>query len=283
MATRSCLCAFLLLFAFQSPIVRANTVPLPPPQCRPLVASNLARIEFFVQLLKVKTEFFLRSIGLQIKNISPGLVQGPDPIGATNATVNILTRRIIEQFDLSNVRRIRAIVNRTLLNAPLQRPLITQQARIFLLAVRFILSVITQYEGTMTPLIVGTNKRQLLDGIKRTNAAEDEAIDALLFQSVNATVRCKRRRYDRPTATRSRESNDSQRRAGGCQFPRGCSHHEGGPEDPLWNWQRHHARCTYTGWLHMFVNFSNSTPKFGLTASKHWRTQHPMKASFYHI
>ncbi|XP_039009687.1 desiccation-related protein PCC13-62-like [Hibiscus syriacus] len=179
MATRSCLCAFLLLFAFQSPIVRANTVPLPPPQCRPLVASNLARIEFFVQLLKVKTEFFLRSIGLQIKNISPGLVQGPDPIGATNATVNILTRRIIEQFDLSNVRRIRAIVNRTLLNAPLQRPLITVtpaafamalNARIFLLAVRFILSVITQYEGTMTPLIVGTNKRQTVGNLTNITA-----------------------------------------------------------------------------------------------------------------
>ncbi|KAE8657667.1 hypothetical protein F3Y22_tig00116984pilonHSYRG00162 [Hibiscus syriacus] len=150
---------------------------------------HLARIELFVQLLIVKTEFFLRSIGLQINNISPGLVQGPDPIGATNATVDILTRRIIEQFALSNVRLIRAIVNRTLLNAPLQRPLITvTPARIFLLAVRFILSVITQYEDTMTPLTVGTNEPQLLDGIKRTNVAEYGAINALLFQSVNTTV-----------------------------------------------------------------------------------------------
>ncbi|KAE8657668.1 hypothetical protein F3Y22_tig00116984pilonHSYRG00163 [Hibiscus syriacus] len=158
---------------------------------------HLARIELFVQLLIVKTEFFLRSIGLQINNISPGLVQGPDPIRATNATVDILTRRIIEQFALSNVRRIRAIVNRTLLNAPLQRPLITVTPVAFDMA-------LNAYNLT-PPLNIYCNRlayffspfdlfcllllnTRLLDGIKRTNAAEYGAINALLFQSVNTTV-----------------------------------------------------------------------------------------------
>ncbi|XP_039001163.1 desiccation-related protein PCC13-62-like [Hibiscus syriacus] len=89
-----------------------------------------------------------------------------------------------------------AIVNRTLPNAPLERPQINLSAAAFAMALnariyaRISLSLITQYEGAnaITPLIIGTNERQLLDGIARYNAAEYEAINALLFQNASRRV-----------------------------------------------------------------------------------------------
>ncbi|MFQ6635947.1 hypothetical protein Gotur_013276 [Gossypium turneri] len=90
MASRSCLYVVLLLLAFQSTVIKA-TVPVLPPQCRPVAAGSLARIEFLANLVIGVAEFYLRSSnGTGIEDIAPGLVQGPVPIGATVATRSLL-------------------------------------------------------------------------------------------------------------------------------------------------------------------------------------------------
>ncbi|KAE8665471.1 hypothetical protein F3Y22_tig00112614pilonHSYRG00109 [Hibiscus syriacus] len=214
MATRSCLCAFLLflVFAFQSPIIRANIFPLPPRECRQLSFATLARFEFLSQLIQLRTEFLLRSsIGVGINDISPGLIQGgPAPIGAAIATLDNVTRGIIEQFGLNGVGHLRAIVDVTALNPPLPRPLIDVRAEAFanvlglgglvppfnvynnrlrfLLAANLLTNLLVQYEGAIAPAIIGNDEQRLLSGIERTNAAELGVIRAQLYASVNATV-----------------------------------------------------------------------------------------------
>ncbi|KAE8665470.1 hypothetical protein F3Y22_tig00112614pilonHSYRG00106 [Hibiscus syriacus] len=146
MATRSCLCAFLLflVFAFQSPIIRANIFPLP-----------------------------------------PRLIQGgPAPIGAAIATLDNVTRGIIEQFGLNGVGHLRAIVDVTALNPPLPRPLIDVRAEAF--ANVWISGV--WFLRAIAPAIIGNDEQRLLSGIERTNAAELGVIRAQLYASVNATV-----------------------------------------------------------------------------------------------
>ncbi|MBA0729684.1 hypothetical protein Golax_020306, partial [Gossypium laxum] len=116
---------------FQSTVIKAN-VPVVPPQCRPVAAGTLARIEFLANLVIGVAEFFLRSSnGTGIEDIAPGLVQGPVPIGATNATLDVATRADVQQFGLALVGNLRAIVDVTLLRAPLPRPQLNFTAGVF--------------------------------------------------------------------------------------------------------------------------------------------------------
>ncbi|KAL4367820.1 hypothetical protein GQ457_05G002250 [Hibiscus cannabinus] len=158
MAARSCLYALVLFLAFQSTMIQANIV-LTPPQCTPVPASFLDRIQFLLNLIIYRTEFFLRaSTGRGIDDIAPGLVQGPVPIGATVAALDNDTRRIIEELGLMGVGHIRfrylsklirrnnlRIISRncilvpvyrfflkfTLLKTPIQRPLLNLSAGVF--------------------------------------------------------------------------------------------------------------------------------------------------------
>ncbi|MBA0687938.1 hypothetical protein Goari_005755 [Gossypium aridum] len=188
MASRSCLYVVLLLLAFQSTVIKAN-VPVVPPQCRPVAAGTLARIEFLANLVIGVAEFFLRSSnGTGIEDIAPGLVQGPVPIGATNATLDVATRAAVQQFGLALVGNLRAIVDVTLLNAPLPRPQLNftagvfanilnlsaltppfnvyaSQTQFFLVAESLTSSLIQNYLAQVIPSIVGIPQLQLLAGI----------------------------------------------------------------------------------------------------------------------
>ncbi|PPD79172.1 hypothetical protein GOBAR_DD23888 [Gossypium barbadense] len=123
MANPSCLLyAFLLLVAFQSTMMNANTV-IQPPQCRPVAASSREKIIFSVNLLLYQAEFLLHaSVDAGINDISPGLVQGPDPIGATIANFSNPVRRVVEELGLATVGHLRALVQAGILDAPITRP-----------------------------------------------------------------------------------------------------------------------------------------------------------------
>ncbi|MBA0716897.1 hypothetical protein Golax_004751 [Gossypium laxum] len=80
-------------------MIKVNTVSLPPPECRPEVASTKEKFEFLLNFLILKIELFLRSsIGRGINDISPGLVQGPVPIGATVANLDNATPVFASSF-----------------------------------------------------------------------------------------------------------------------------------------------------------------------------------------
>ncbi|MBA0771541.1 hypothetical protein Gotri_007039 [Gossypium trilobum] len=189
MATRSCLLyAFLLLVAFQSSMIMANTV-IHTPQCRPVAASSKDKILFSMNLLIYKAEFFLRaSVGVGINGISPGLVQGPVPIGATLANITNSARRVIEELGLATVGHLRAIkqVLRPS-NLPFQGPQLDLSAQVFagfvnlgfnvstlsppfniyantpsfVLAAEAISAFIVQYYAGIIPSIVGDEQRQV--------------------------------------------------------------------------------------------------------------------------
>ncbi|KAL1065620.1 hypothetical protein V6Z11_D12G010300 [Gossypium hirsutum] len=132
MANRSCLSyAFLLLVAFQSSMIMANTV-IHTPQCRPVAASSKDKILFSMNLLIYKAEFFLRaSVGVGINGISPGLVQGPVPIGATLANITNSARRVIEELGLATVGHLRAIKQVLRSNLPFPGPQLDLSAQVF--------------------------------------------------------------------------------------------------------------------------------------------------------
>ncbi|GMI69411.1 hypothetical protein like AT3G62730 [Hibiscus trionum] len=212
MATRSCSYVFLFLFAFQSAIIKGN-IALPPPQCRPEPASTLEKIEFLLNLIVYKAEIFLRSsVGLGINDISPGLVQGPVPIGATVAELGSDIRNVIEEFGLNSVGHIRAIVDCTSLNAPITRPQLNFSAQLFsglinlvvnetltppfnmyannnfLFAAADASSLLRQYLAGIVPSIVGDVERRLVAEIALNEAANFGAIRALLNARTNSTV-----------------------------------------------------------------------------------------------
>ncbi|MBA0771543.1 hypothetical protein Gotri_007041 [Gossypium trilobum] len=216
MASRPCLYAFLLLLAFQSTMIKVNTVSLPPPECRPEVASTKDKFEFLLNFLILKIELFLRpSIDRGINDISPGLVQGPVPIGAEVANLDNATRKMIEEFGLAGIGHLRAIINTTLLNAPIPMPQldISRQAynifltlilndtkksnpsynpyantNSFLFAAVFASSFLNQYYAGIMPSIVGNDERRLLSGIALYEAGVFGALRAELNARVNLTV-----------------------------------------------------------------------------------------------
>ncbi|KAG8473974.1 hypothetical protein CXB51_033660 [Gossypium anomalum] len=210
MASRSCLYAFLLLLAFQSTVIKANTVVLPP-QCRPVPAGTLARFEFLVNLIIAKAEFLLRSSnGTGIEDIAPGLVQGPVPTGATVANLDNATRAAIREFGLAGVGILRAIVDETLLRAPLPRPQLNFTAEVFnrilnlsgltppfnvygsptqfLLVTEPLVSSLQFYLAQFTPSIAGNALQQLAAGIGLTAAAQVGYFRTRLNAMVNSPV-----------------------------------------------------------------------------------------------
>ncbi|TYJ03187.1 hypothetical protein E1A91_A12G011300v1 [Gossypium mustelinum] len=216
MASRPCLYAFLLLLAFQSTMIKVNTVSLPPPECRPEVASTKEKFEFLLNLLIFKIELFLRSsIGRGINDISPGLVQGPIPIGAAVANLDNATRKIIEEFGLASIGHLRVIINTSLLNAPIPMPLLDispqtyntfvtmilngtkksnpsynpyANTNSFLFAAVFASSFLKQYYAGIMPSIIGKDERELLSGIALYEAGVFGALRAELNARVNLTV-----------------------------------------------------------------------------------------------
>ncbi|KAE8686119.1 Detected protein of unknown function [Hibiscus syriacus] len=214
MATRSCSYAFLLLVAFQSAVMKGDTVR-PPPQCRPVPASTLEKIEFVLNLIVYRAEIFLRSsVGRGINGISPGLVQGPVPIGATVAELDGEIRDIIEEFGLSGVGHIRAIVNVTEIKAPVARPQLNFSRQLFSDLIDVVLngsaltppfdvygattnflfvaadasSLLQQYLLGIIPSVVGDAERRLVAGIALKVAAEFGVIRAQLYGRANSTV-----------------------------------------------------------------------------------------------
>ncbi|KAL1059539.1 hypothetical protein V6Z11_1Z030800 [Gossypium hirsutum] len=211
MANRSCLLyAFLLLVALQSSMIMANTV-IHTPQCRPVAASSKDKILFSMNLLIYKAEFFLRaSVGVGINGISPGLVQGPVPIGATLANITNSARRVIEELGLATVGHLRAIVNVTLLRAPLPRPQLNFTAGVFanilnlsaltppfnvyggqtqfFLVAEPLTSLIQYYLAQVIPSIAGIPQQQLVTGIGLNAAAQHGYFRTRLNAIVNITV-----------------------------------------------------------------------------------------------
>ncbi|KAK5774376.1 ferritin-like catalase Nec2 [Gossypium arboreum] len=212
MASRSCLFIFLLLLAFQSTVIKANTVAVLPPQCRPVVAGTLARFEYLVNLIIGYAEFFLRSsTGAGIEDIAPGLVQGPVPIGATVANLDNATRAAIREFGLALVGNLRAIVDETLLRAPLSRPQLNFTAGVFtgilnlsgltppfnvygsttqflLVAEPLTSSLLQFYLAQVIPSIAGNDQQQLAAGIGLTAAAQAGYFRTRLNAIVNSPV-----------------------------------------------------------------------------------------------
>ncbi|KAK8718097.1 hypothetical protein V6N13_045343 [Hibiscus sabdariffa] len=124
MATGSCLCvSLLLLVAFQSAtMIMANYV-LPSPRCSPVPGSTKEKFQFALNFHFYKAELFLRSsVGCGINDISPGLVKGPAPIGATLANLDKRTRKFIEESGLASAGHTRDIANILLLKTPLPMP-----------------------------------------------------------------------------------------------------------------------------------------------------------------
>ncbi|KAK8509847.1 hypothetical protein V6N12_001919 [Hibiscus sabdariffa] len=89
-------------------MIIANLV-LPSPRCSQIPGSDREKFQFALNLHIYKAEVFLRSsVGCGINDISPGLVKGPAPIGATLADLDKRTRKFYEESGLASIGHIRA-------------------------------------------------------------------------------------------------------------------------------------------------------------------------------
>ncbi|KAE8686117.1 hypothetical protein F3Y22_tig00111084pilonHSYRG00010 [Hibiscus syriacus] len=213
MATRSFLCViFILLVAFQSTMLKANNV-LPPPRCRPVLASTREMFEFALNLHIYKAVLYLgSSVGLGINDIAPGLVEGPAPIGVTVANLDNRTRRIVEESGLASVGHIRELANVTFQRTPLPMPQLDIRAQViakyydvinvtlhppyniydntksFLIVAIYSSYLLQQYYAGITPSIVGNREQELAAGITYYEAASYGVIRSLLKDMANTTV-----------------------------------------------------------------------------------------------
>ncbi|KAB1997234.1 hypothetical protein ERO13_D12G010700v2 [Gossypium hirsutum] len=239
MANPSCLLyAFLLLVAFQSTMMNANTV-IQPPQCRPVAASSREKIIFSVNLLLYQAEFLLHaSVDAGINDISPGLVQGPDPIGATIANFSNPVRRVVEELGLATVGHLRALVQAGILDAPITRPQMDVSAEAyagfvnvafnvstltppfniyantpsFVAAAKGFSAFIQQYYAGIIPSIVGNDQQQLVTQIGLSQSAGLGVLRTLLNDVINSTVQP----YTFTAAELSNRTSEVVNRLGGC-------------------------------------------------------------------
>ncbi|GMI69421.1 hypothetical protein like AT3G62730 [Hibiscus trionum] len=193
-------------------MVKANTV-IPSSRCRPVLASTKEKLEFAVNLHIYKAELVLRaSVGRGINDISPGLVEGPAPIGATLANLDNRTRKIMEESGLATIGHIRDIANIILRRSPLSMPQldlspqafekyldvinvtlkppfnIYANTNSFLLAAAFASDYLKQYYAGIMPWIVGIPERELAAGIAVYEGASYGVIRSLLNDRANLTV-----------------------------------------------------------------------------------------------
>ncbi|KAK8975203.1 hypothetical protein V6N11_058248 [Hibiscus sabdariffa] len=213
MATRSCSCVFLLvLVAFQSTMMKANII-IPSFQCRPVLASTRENFEFAVNLHIYKAQLFmLSSIGRGINDISPGLVEGPAPIGATVANLDNRTRNFVEESGLASIGHIRAIADMTVLKTPFPMPQLDLRAQVFakffdvinvtlkppfnvyantnsfLFAAVYASYFLEQLYAGIIPSIIGNRERELAAEIALYEGASYGVIRSLLNDRANLTV-----------------------------------------------------------------------------------------------
>ncbi|TYH37004.1 hypothetical protein ES332_D12G011500v1 [Gossypium tomentosum] len=178
----------------------------------------------------MKPEFFLRaSVGVGINGISPGLVQGPVPIGATLANITNSARRVVEELGLATVGHLRAIKQVLRSNLPFPGPQLDLSAQVFagfvnlgfnvstlsppfniyantlsfVLAAEAISAFIVQYYAGIIPSIVGDEQRQ---------AAAFGVLRTILNDGVNSTVPP----YTFTMAELTNRTSEVVNRLGGC-------------------------------------------------------------------
>ncbi|KAK8718094.1 hypothetical protein V6N13_045340 [Hibiscus sabdariffa] len=195
----------------------ANPV-LPSPRCSPVPGSNKEKFLFALNLHIYKAELFLRSsVGCGINDISPGLVKGPAPIGATLADLDKRTRNFFEEsglagMDISGSDRSMAMANILLLKTPIPMPLLDVRPQAyakyfdainvtlkppinvyadvnsFVVASVYAPYHINQYYAGIMPSISGHRERELAAGIALYEAASYGVLRSLLNDAANSTV-----------------------------------------------------------------------------------------------
>ncbi|OMO63792.1 hypothetical protein CCACVL1_22269 [Corchorus capsularis] len=216
MASRSCFCAFLVLFlvAFE-PTCKVKATDIPPPLCRRVVGSSAELIEFAVNLEYLIAEFFLCiSRGEGINIIAPDLVHGgPISIGCATANLDSVTRSIFEEFGIQTVRILRTIFQTSKLIKEIPMPQIDIRAVTLrrlvtgafggslnppfnvygnttniLPSSTLIVSMARQYYIGISPYIVGDEFQSLASLISNTESAKFGALRTLLYLRENETV-----------------------------------------------------------------------------------------------
>ncbi|KAK8554718.1 hypothetical protein V6N13_093692 [Hibiscus sabdariffa] len=167
-------------------MIIANLV-LPSPRCSQIPGSDREKFQFALNLHIYKAEVFLRSsVGCGINDISPGLVKGPAPIGATLADLDKRTRKFYEESGLASIGHIRTIANILLLKTPIPMPQLDVRPQVFakyfdiinvtlkppiniyantnsfLIATVYASYHINQYYAGIMPSIVGHREREVI-------------------------------------------------------------------------------------------------------------------------
>jgi hypothetical protein len=100
--------AFIFLITMKLGQVMAGA-----PNCGPIVANDIDRIQFAFNLEFLEAEFFLYgALGRGLDSIAPTFAAGgPPPIGAKKANLDRRVRRIIEEFAYQEVGHLRSYRN----------------------------------------------------------------------------------------------------------------------------------------------------------------------------
>ncbi|XP_021280504.1 desiccation-related protein PCC13-62 [Herrania umbratica] len=207
MTGRSCFSAFLLLLITLEFITVMGVA-----QCGRIVANDVDRIQFALNLEFIEAEFFLNgALGMGLDAMAPSLAQGgPPPVGARRANLDGRTRRIIEEFGYQEIGHLRAIItnvrgfprpqlnlsveafatmmNRAM-NTTLSPPFNPYANTINFLLASYIIPYVglVGYVGTI-PNLVSSSNRQLAASLLAVEAGQDAVIRTLLYERANETV-----------------------------------------------------------------------------------------------
>ncbi|XP_030451546.2 ferritin-like catalase Nec2 [Syzygium oleosum] len=181
-------------------------------RCKPIVASDVDRVQFAMNLEFLEAEFFLfGSLGQGLDSIAPYLAQGgPPPVGGAKANLEPIARRITEEFGYQEVGHLRAIYTRV---GGIQRPLLNLSAQnfetIFDLAVghklqppfnpyrntvNFLLASylipyvgLVGYVGTI-PFLESYNSKSLVASLLGVESGQDAVLRTLLYERAEEKV-----------------------------------------------------------------------------------------------
>ncbi|GAV92654.1 LOW QUALITY PROTEIN: Ferritin_2 domain-containing protein, partial [Cephalotus follicularis] len=194
-------------------VLELITATIGSPKCRPIVANDVDRIQFALNLEFLEAEFFLYgALGRGLDHIAPNLAMGgPPPIGAKKANLDYITSWIIEEIQYEEVSHLRFyLFNVVLATVPSPclflkklKKMINDEGNtvlslcprhlpspltVFLVVISYSLESSHNFANITIPNLASYTSKRLVGSLLGLEARHDAVIRTLLYKRANEIV-----------------------------------------------------------------------------------------------